>query len=218
MHLKKNGFWIEDARSKGIDLLRWNAPSSYELRVDDRKLCIEASWHPAETVLMGSYVNTCLSLPDGCNVHNVLPNAYDANKQVLYVRNHRGSVLARKLVAISADFGLIGYELYKNYSETESQELDRSIVRATEQFCGRWAFTIGVPLKDDGVPQHILNEDWYDDEAEAWTSAAHQAWERRALSGEPVVDAHASQPVPSPALEPSQLSWTVVADESPSMA
>jgi hypothetical protein len=62
--------------------------------------------------MMGSWFHTCLS-QGGCNQMAVLANAYDANKQVVFMRDAKtGAALARQLLAFNQHFQLLGYHCY----------------------------------------------------------------------------------------------------------
>ena len=134
---------------------------------------------------MGSYMNTCLSLPDGCYAYSVRANAYDANKQVLYVRDSAGRVLARQLVAINSGFRFVGYGVYDTFGDDDGARWEGTH-RALAAYCGRWARDIGLKLANKGDPESILDNEWYDDIVCSWHEAAPAAWEQR--------DATASKP------------------------
>jgi hypothetical protein len=175
VHLARNEPWLKKAREQGLSIDDWLAPPGTCCSIDGKRFRIEVSHHPVETFLMGSYVNTCLSLPDGCNAYSVRANAYDANKQVLYLSNAAGDVVARQLVAISGDFQLVGYTIYATFPD-EDESLWDGAKRELATYCGRWAQRVGVTLADTGQPETILDEEWYDDDACSWDEAAQRAW------------------------------------------
>ena len=172
-YLVHNQRWISFARSKGIDLDRWFAPCRIANQIGGSEVRIAVSSTPLQTIRMGCFFNTCLNLRDGCNRHSVVPNAYDANKAVLYAYDpQRRVVRARKLVAITNESELVSFTTYLNVDDQDQEE---RLGEAVELYCGEWARDVGLRLSDDGEVESISTE-WYDDGCEAWTLAARNAW------------------------------------------
>lgn len=174
LHLPANRQWLEKAARRGVLLAAWLRPRSSTAVVEGRKVIISVADDPCEIFLMGSYFNTCLSVGN-YNQMSVLANAHDANKQVLFMHDAQGNVLARQLVAISCDFALLGYHCYAgiDHRQTSVREL---YIAAMASFCGRWAHGCGLSLADEGEPDEIADHFWYDDGAHPWHDDAKQAW------------------------------------------
>ncbi len=122
---------------------------------------------PIEVLRMGIPFDTCLSLEGGVNAASTVVNAADANKRVLYLRDARGSIVARKLVAVSREYGLIGYRVYIAAKEHRAE-----ILAAFRDMCARISEAALLPLAADGKPKQIHPGFWYDDGAEPFDGAA----------------------------------------------
>lgn len=202
-HLRMNRAWLQKAAAHGLQIDAWLATPAARVSVENQPFRIEICHQPEELVLMGSYVNTCLSLPDACNAHSVRANAYDANKQVLYVRNRAGHVVGRQLVAISTDFRLLGYYPYTTYADDE-EPLYEGIERQLAAFCGSWARRVGLPLGNEGHPEPIADRLWYDDGINRWDKAAEESWQRAGAAVSPHSIATTAKPT-NPEQEPQEL-------------
>jgi hypothetical protein len=145
---------------------------------------------------MGEYFQTCLSLGDS-NEMSVLTNACDANKQVVFVFGDdnagRRQVIARQLIAVSSDFKLVGYCCYVRsyYGESAIRE---QVATAMASYCGRLAARCSLELADQGTPETIADNFWYDDGACKWPEAARTAWAENAQKAEAVVLLGAADP------------------------
>ena len=60
---------------------------------------------------MGNLFNTCLSVGDS-NAFSTVANACEINKQVLYLSNEKGHIIGRKLIALSKNGNLYGFNTY----------------------------------------------------------------------------------------------------------
>ena len=124
--------------------------------------------------LMGTYFSTCLS-PGDVNDLSVLTNAYDANKQVVFMftRDDSGQrqVVARQLIAISSDFRLLGYRCYMSWRHAEKSKRDEGLA-AMAAYCRRLGNDCGLELADQGTPEEIGDHFWYDDGECKWPAAA----------------------------------------------
>jgi|GEM_PF-3561320 len=159
----KNRAWI--TKHGGVLRLdRWLAPRRERLVVGDTSYAVALEDDPLEVLRMGIPFGTCLSLEDGCNAASTVLNAIDANKRVLYVRGHDGKVVARKLLVISRDRRLLGYNLYVS----TRGEAERPIRAAVNAMCRELAEEVGVPLATSGEPETIHEGFWYDDGAVQW--------------------------------------------------
>ena len=177
-HLAENRLWTGEALARGIDLGPWFAAEPREVVIGGRRVEIAIQTELRHIFLMGAYFRTCLSLGD-CNEMSVLANAYDANKQVMFMFADddagRRTVVARQLVAISGDFKLLGYRCYVN--SRGAVRVDRQeVLAAMATYAGRLAAECGLQLGDQGTPDAIGDHFWYDDGECEWHPAARAAW------------------------------------------
>jgi hypothetical protein len=156
--LPKNVAWLERAR-RHLDVDAWLAPRAVTVTLSDRALTLSTEQDPLEALRMGIPFGTCLSLTDGSNAGAAVLNAIEANKRVVYLRDQRGAIVGRKLIAISRDWKLIGYH---TYSALEREALP-AIEQAFDALCQAIATDTKVPLGSDGAPENLHEGFWYDD-------------------------------------------------------
>jgi hypothetical protein len=187
-HLPANKKWLKKAIRHGVLLNAWYDCEPHRGTVAGREVRIAVVQDPVQVFLMGSYFNTCLSLGN-CNEMSVLANAHDANKQVIFMRDSDGKVLARQLVAVSQGFGFTGYHCYVGIDRRDTAGRNLYI-SAMASYCGRWARRCGLSLVDSGEPETISDLFWYDDGVHEWHAAANMAWaaEDRAINPQPYVE------------------------------
>ena len=157
----ENQAWITAARGRQIDVDAWLAPRHRSLLLDGARFTLAVERDPVEVLRMGVPFDTCLSITGGFNAASTVINAVDANKQVLYLRDRRKRIIARKLVAISEDDELIGYNLY-----IADRARVREIEGAFAEFCEELAQSVGVLLGSRGEPAQLHEGFWYDDGVE----------------------------------------------------
>jgi hypothetical protein len=174
-HLPANRAWLEKAARRGINLAFWLHP---EPRTNQRALGaptrLEVARDPMQVFLMGSYFDTCLNVRSGINRMSVLANAYHANKAVLLLKDDRGRVLGRKLVAVSRNLQLLGYHTYLDLAGWDGASWERA-ANLFSVYCASWARRCGLALADRGEPEVFAGHFWYDDEPEPWPAAARTA-------------------------------------------
>jgi len=177
-HLTENRDWICRAIARGIQLDPWFASNAQVKWIDGRKVKIVLAQELRHIFLMGHYFGTCLSLGN-FNQMSVLTNAYDANKQVVFMfsEDHAGQlqIIARQLIAISSDFKLLGYCCYVNATHIQKQHR-QPFVDAMAAYCGRLASQCHLELANEGTPESIGDHFWYDDGECEWPAAAGDAW------------------------------------------
>lgn len=172
-HLADNQRWLNKPSCPSLGLDEWLRPEPAWIEVSPgRRIRVEVSQKPMQTFLMGQHFGSCLSLHD-CNRMSALTNAYDANKQVLYIYKEDGSLLGRQLVTISAKGTMLGYHCYLKVSSSDEKqrELLTTLVR---DHCGRWAKRCGVGLGEEGEPETIAGHFWYDDGEIDWPDSAKE--------------------------------------------
>jgi hypothetical protein len=178
VRLAGNLEWISRATARGLNLEPWFAADDHVETIGNKMTEIGVATDLHHIFLMGAYFHTCLA-PGDCNEMSVLVNAYDANKQVLFMltRDNEGRkrVVARQLIAVSSDFRLVRYECYTKPPFADKTTLP-VVLDAMAAFSGRLAARCGFELADQGSPEVIADRCWYDDGECKWPSAAHAAW------------------------------------------
>jgi hypothetical protein len=155
--LPKNAAFLAEARVH-FDVDAWLAPRAREVMIGGRSYRISVEQDPIEVLRMGIPFDTCLSLEDGCNAASTVVNAIDASKRVVYLRDARGGVVARKLLAVSEEYTLLGYRLY--IADGTHREAITEVFRA---FCAEIAAAARLPLATSGKARQIHPGFWYDD-------------------------------------------------------
>ena len=166
-HLPFNETWIEKQQRIGHDVDVWLGPDPEQISIGGKSFRIEVSTDPFQLFLMGTIFNTCLS-PNDCNDMSMLANTADANKQVIYVRNDSGQIVARKLIAISRENGLVGYNFYMQSSFLDEPGCEQ-LKKEVTSYCQRLADRVGIKLADTGIPIG-LGHFWYDDGNVDWNA------------------------------------------------
>ena len=140
---------------------------------------VQLTTEPDRIFQMGTYFGTCLQF-GACNQMSVIANAHDANKQVIFVYNAAGNVIARQLVAISKDLGLLGFHCYL-VSAAQDEAYRDACLAEVAAFCGRLARQMGAELADEGSPEEIGTHFWYDDGTYPWHPAARRAQDTESM-------------------------------------
>ncbi|MEO0415163.1 MAG: hypothetical protein AAF226_09460, partial [Verrucomicrobiota bacterium] len=104
----RNQSWLMKMSHAGLNMDHW---LSFPDITPPAGLTIHQEHNPDEVLKMGSYVGSCLSL-GACNAFSTVANMYDLNKQVIYLRDEKGKVLGRQLVAISEQRELVCFHLF----------------------------------------------------------------------------------------------------------
>jgi len=158
----ENRRWINDRRGAfAVD--RWVAGFDQTVQVVDQAVRYYTEADPIRAVHMGTWFGTCLALDDdGFNRFAALGNTVEANRHVIYATDKRGSVLARKLIAVAPPNRLLGYRTYAFANGTEHK-------RQLDKLCSEFARACGLTLSEVGTPEPIVDERlWYDDGPEPW--------------------------------------------------
>ncbi|WP_224242510.1 hypothetical protein [Hyalangium gracile] len=153
----RNRAYLSEARLH-FNVEEWLAPRSREVSVDGKPYRICREQDPIEVLRMGIPFDTCLSLLEGCNAASTVLNAVDVNKAVIYLRDARGQIVARKLLAVSRDYALLGYQLY--VADSAHRE---AIARIFRDFCRELSTATRLPFVSSGMPREIHPGFWYDD-------------------------------------------------------
>lgn len=151
--------WL-DKHSK-IDLNIWQQGIK-EFFADGLDFQIERE--PLEVLKIGSYAGTCLGI-GGIWTESAVATLLDINKQVLYLRDKKGQMIARQILAISDDDQLVAFEVYPLNSKKE-------IKQAFLDYDTEFAKLLGIPLYEEEQDENadyeislILAKNWWDDYA-----------------------------------------------------
>lgn len=124
--------------------------------VGDVRIAVESD--PLEALKLGTYVGSCLGR--GGNLeYSAAAVVLDVNKQVLYARDKRGSVVGRQLLAISEADELVCFSVYGTVGIDLLEPLFREHDLA-------FAAQLGLPRSSDEYEiATVLSHAWWDDSA-----------------------------------------------------
>lgn len=168
--LPKNVEWIEKARAH-FDVEAWLRPRHEPVTIGRREYTLSTEQDPLEALRMGIPFDTCLSLTDGSNAGAAVLNAVEANKCVLYLRTTDGTIVARKLIAVSSTWSLLGYRTYSALDGSVFEQVDA----AFDRLCRAIATDAKLPLGNTGAPDKLHGGFWYDDGLVAFAGARSSA-------------------------------------------
>ncbi len=115
---------------------------------------------------MGNAFGTCLSV-GGINAFSTVANACEANKCVIFARDGKGRIVARKLLAINANGALVGFYTYAcGPDEQANTKLREVMARYAREFASRCR----LELADEGEVPLLFTERWYNDGIVAWSN------------------------------------------------
>jgi hypothetical protein len=153
--------WL--ARHPRLDLDSWLAGvqvSRHVDRIGTVRLAIETD--PLEALKLGTYAGSCLGRGGGLS-YSAAAVVLDINKNVVYARDERGSVVGRQLIALSEADELVCFHVYAGDPrrlEPAFREFDRAL-----------AAHLRVATFDPSTEASyyeiasILSHDWWDDGA-----------------------------------------------------
>ncbi|MCU0491643.1 MAG: hypothetical protein MUD01_08650 [Chloroflexaceae bacterium] len=165
--LSGNAAFLQQLAARGVDVAAWLAPNPASYRCAGAvggRIHIYLEGSALRVLQMGNYFNTCLGV-GGINAFSTVANACELNKRVIYVQDGSGRIVGRKLIAISSEWGLLGYRTYINAAPAD--QIERLLQRYVREFAAR----CGLPLADTGEVPRLVAAEWYDDGEEAWVVA-----------------------------------------------
>jgi hypothetical protein len=127
--------------------------------VGEVRLAIETD--PLEALKLGTYVGSCLAR-GGYLEHSAAAVVLDVNKQVVYARDQRGSVVGRQLIAISEADELVCFRVY---GTVKTDLLEPLFGEYDRTFAARLGLTLFVDAAAEYEIATILSHDWWDDSA-----------------------------------------------------
>jgi hypothetical protein len=178
-----NRRFLDAMRRRGIDIEVWTGRFTETSQTPNGPLTVSLETDPLKVLQMGNYFRTCLA-EGGCNAFATVANACEANKRVAYVRDARGAVVGRKLLAMTAAGRILGFRSYGagDFESWEAEEGPRSnpwVKIVLDVFCRRLADACRTtlhpfPREPEGDPDPgcdaklNLFAQWYNDGAEAF--------------------------------------------------
>jgi hypothetical protein len=134
--------------------------------VGELRIAIETD--PLEALKLGTYVGSCLGR-GGALEYSAAAVVLDVNKQVVYARDKRGSVVGRQLLAISEAGELVCFAVYGTVKIELLEPLFRDYDRTFASRLGLAVFG-GTDSAEEYEIAPILSRDWWDDSA--WREVA----------------------------------------------
>ncbi len=162
--------YLEELAARGVDVRTWLSERKRRRKCEvlpGGTLTLWLETHPLRILQMGNLFDTCLSV-GGCNSYSTVANAVDANKRVLYARDGRGRIVARKLLAITSEGELAGFRTYCSLPPAEAE----IVVKLVRDYCVGFATACGLSRVETGVIPHLVALAWYDDGIEPWDPSA----------------------------------------------
>lgn len=174
LDLERNKKWLKKVEKSGLNIQRWLNTAKRKYDVKDEEITIYEENNPFEIFMMGYYFDTCLSIPSGDYAESVIINAADINKKVIYAKNRKGDVIGRKLLALSVDHRLLGFNSYG---------------KDMEGVFNKFSFTLAnecnIRTSNTGEPEQIHPGEWYDDGLELFDWSKLIASDGKKTSGFP---------------------------------
>lgn len=153
--------WL--ARHPHLDLRTWLAGFRLQRHIDrigTVHLAIETD--PLEALKLGTYAGSCLGFGGGLSF-SAAAVVLDINKNVVYARDQRGSVIGRQLVTLSEAGELVCFHVYAS-SPAQLQPLFLEFDRALAAQLGVAMFDPSTAASQYDIAS-ILSHDWWDDGA-----------------------------------------------------
>lgn len=147
----------------GIDWNVWRGGLTVEGVTDTgTAVTLAVETDPLEALKLGTYVGSCLGL-GGDFAYSAAAVVLDFNKQVIYARDGRGTVVGRQVVALSEARQVVCFEVYPLDAQKHLGPLFAAYDR-------QWSAALGLPVYEaDGDDEydiaHILSHEWWDDRA-----------------------------------------------------
>lgn len=170
--LPPNQKFIREMTARGINMDVWMGAFERQYQVGDETWTVYAETDPLRVLQMGNLFGTCLSVK-GDFSYAAIANAVEANKRVLYLKNAQGSIIGRKLIALSPGGELIGCYSYGSGIGGESARPMHWVKILFDVFCLEFARSSHAVLAGEDIEDSRLLEDelrmfahWYFDGVE----------------------------------------------------
>lgn len=125
---------------------------------------IKLETQPLEVLKMGTYVGSCLGLGGICS-YSAVAVLLNINKQVLYARNQRGTIIARQLIAISESEELVCFSIYPHNIHTHIKNIFYEYNIMFVDALGLKLYRDSADNKNTYDIVNIISQSWWDDDA-----------------------------------------------------
>jgi hypothetical protein len=166
--------YLEKLKAAGVDVRAWLRARPRAYRCDGiagGRVHLRLERDPLSILQMGNYFGTCLRF-GGINAFSTVANACELNKRVIYARDGKGSVVGRKLIGISAEGKLVGFQTYSSIEEVAGGRKLRALFN---RYAAEFAKRCGLELADEGTVPRLFAQEWYDDGVVSWASEEQPA-------------------------------------------
>ncbi len=120
-----------------------------------QKIIIKTEENPLKAVQMGERViGSCLRIRGG-HEEGIVPNTADINKRTVWVEDENGNILGWKLIVITEEGKLVGFQDLKNDTRIDLQS-------CYKDFFTEFARELKIELTSKGTIREIVGEHWYD--------------------------------------------------------
>ena len=153
--LPTNAAWLDTKRAV-FDVEAWLRPHDERVAIGDTTYRLHTEERPLEVLPMGIPFDTCLSLHGGMNAPSAILNALDVNKRVIYLRGDAGTIVARKLIAVSTNDELVGYRVYAALDVNVRPDVEAAI----DGLAARIAEEAGLRLAVVGEVEQVHEGFW----------------------------------------------------------
>ena len=146
---------IADLQVQITGILTTLSSNAYKL---PKELSLCFSNNPVDILTMGKVIGSCLN-PNAVNFWSCFANTIDANKKVLFIKDKKGKIWGRVLMAVNEDKEIIRYEIYKKISFNNN--LDHIINNYLKDFASDTGLKLGN--KNSKNPNNLSGLKYYDD-------------------------------------------------------
>lgn len=170
--LNGNKTFVSELQKRNIDAEKWLNPfgRTYTSELfQGGTVHIYSEANPLEILQMGTRFNTCLS-KFGSYFSEVVANAVDFNKKVLYAKDGAGNIVGRKMIALSHDFKLVGFPVYSLEKPEQAVQLKELFMN----YCAEFAHFSSLALADNGIVKSLHGCRYYVDDCVPWTKDAER--------------------------------------------
>lgn len=152
----ENARFVASLEKRGATMAPWldGIGARKERLPDGRDIVLALESDPLEILEMGRHFDTCLS-PGSFNYFSVFSNLADIDKRVLYGRDAEGRIVARCLLGLTAEGGIVTFHAYRH----GMFDFGAMVAR----FAGELASRMGVLVVARGTVPLLVASDWYDD-------------------------------------------------------
>jgi hypothetical protein len=164
--------YLQKLEAQGVDVRMWLQahPKVYDCKgLVGERVRIHLERDPVSILQMGNHFGTCLRL-GGINAFSSVANACELNKRVIYARDSKGSIVGRKLIGISTEGKLVGFQTYTTLEEDAGGKELRGLF---DIYGAEFAKRCRLTLADEGNVPRLFAQEWYDDGVVPWKSDEH---------------------------------------------